>query len=78
MELSSNRSLWIKEEVAYVFALLVIVWLILHSLLENGRIHPPGTNLFISETTSTNVIIIIELLYFYLLSVLIVYIYSKV
>jgi hypothetical protein len=82
MVLPSNRSLWINEEVAYIFASLIIAWIILHFLFEKGPKHPPGTNLLISNTTSAYDIyfvpIIIELLYFYFISVLIVYLYSKV
>jgi hypothetical protein len=82
MGLSSNRSLWIKEEVAYTGTSLIIAWVILQFLFENGPKHPPGTNLLISKTTSAYDIyfspIIIELLYFYLVSVLTVYIYIKV
>jgi hypothetical protein len=82
MELSSNKSLWVSEEVAYAFTLLVSTWIVFRFLFEIGPRRPPGTSLLISKITSVFdiyfAIVTIELLYFYLVSLLIVYLYSKV
>ena len=82
MELSSKKNLWISEEVAYAFTLLVTTWIAFRFLFEIGPRRPPGTNLLISKITSVYdiyfAIAIIELLYFYLASLLIVYLYSKI
>ena len=82
MQLSSNKSLWISEEVAYAFTLLVTTWIAFRFLFEIGPRRPPGTNLLISKITPVYdmyfATVTIELLYFYLVSLLIVYLYSKV